>query len=163
MDVQMWTSVIAAGVAVVSTGFTLWLQWWNRSQAEWSPTLAALGGSVRRRVEQLRKSLPSGFGLEFMNVGDGTAFDLSVAVDDDRLEVITLVGSSVELSPVAGAVMPGSKIGVLLPAGFSTDADHVVSVRWTSSPTRRGRRWVQTFPLGRSGFGPRGPVERASG
>lgn len=154
----------AAVVAIASTAITLWLQWWSRTQAEWSVIHTGIGKSVQDLLKDLRRT-PRVIGAELTNVGDGTAFDVQVTLSGDPCEVIELdpATRSARLTPVAGAVMPGTRFAVVLPVDAPLDdAEQVLAVVWTSAPTRWGRRLVQTIPLTRQGFGARHSVRRAA-
>jgi len=161
-----WATIaawVAAMVAVASTLITLWLQWWRRSQPEWSFVLAGVSDFVQAELLEMERS-PSIAGVELTNVGDGAAYDVRVTLDRVPCEVMELGSgpSPIRLAPTEGAVLPGGRFGVLLPnSELRSSTDHTLVVAWTAPPTRWGRRWEQTIPLSRGGFGVRLPALRA--
>lgn len=166
MDAAGWEAIaawIAAVIAMISTGFTLWLQWRRRAEPEWAAVPVGVTQSVQNQMLLMRRK-PTSFGAELTNVGDGAAFDVQARLDGNLCEVLEIgsTGSAIRLTPLVGAVMPGVRFGIVLPHDLRTDEDHELVVTWTASPTRLGRRWEQRLPLTKQGFGPRRPAARTA-
>lgn len=126
IDAQTWASVIAAVVAVVSTGFTLWLQWWRKPKVVWS----CQGWATETWDNGRRTGDLFTVHAFFVNCGDAAAY----GVDTTRN-----VGGGLRSfsSFEAGVVNPGEQFEIVMlvhPAGWESCW---VELAYRSSPIRR--------------------------
>lgn len=130
MELGTLSSWIAAGIAIISTGITLWLQWWKRPTVEWM-----IDGSMGMRGAIGDQMHERGFPIHLViaNVGDGTAYGVeTIRCNGGNEEPFTVFESA--------AIPGGGQFEITLSVTIENLPTAWVEVGYTSSPTLRTKR-----------------------
>lgn len=125
MDFGTVSSWVAAGIALLSTSLTLWLQWWRSPKPRWAIT-GIVGAQAPSEHNPDRRELLIA-DIELINVGDGAAFDVHVTLDED---------GDPKTAIVAGAVASGESVSLRMCIPPHYWESSTLGVGYRTIPTR---------------------------
>ena len=103
---EMWAAIaafVAAGIALLSTAVTLWLQWWRAPKALWAiEGLVKWSGPDAYNTQAPEQLIAD---LTVLNVGDGSAYNVVATWNQDGQE---------RSARMAGVIAPGGSFPLRL-------------------------------------------------
>lgn len=125
---EMWAAIaafVAAGIALLSTAVTLWLQWWRAPKALWAiEGLVKWSGPDAYNTQGPEQLIAD---LTVLNVGDGSAYNVVATWNQDGQE---------RSARMAGVIAPGGSfpLRLFIPPDYWESAS--LRLEYRSAPTR---------------------------
>lgn len=173
VNASVWAAWAGAAVSALGAVTVLWVRWRDRPQVTWHFGADGLVGSLAKLAQFERDGHAPHRVLRLTNVGDGAAYAVTVAGNENTdarifelnskdargFSTASVVGrvASNDFFLVLTWVRSGEPTGPGRPRVLTGDAE--VRVRWTEGPVRHQRHREQTLVLLGQEPGPR-PVVR---